>query len=82
MCLILMQIHLHIFNLVHPIRRKTNNLKREELRKNIFPCLFSVHNTISLHVMSILVHGVINLFYNIASRRLKFDREYPVIRKS
>ena len=39
------------------------------MRKNIFACLFSVHNTISLHVMNkyvslnILVHDVINLLY-------------------
>ena len=37
------------------IRRKINNLKTEELRKNIFACLFSVLNTISSHVTSILV---------------------------
>ena len=36
MCLILMQIHSYIFNLAHRIRRKTNNLKTEELRKNMF----------------------------------------------
>ena len=37
----------HIFNLTYRIRTKTSNLKTEELRKNIFTCLFSVHNTIS-----------------------------------
>ena len=37
----------HIFNLTYRIRTKANNLKTEELRKNIFTCLFSVHNTIS-----------------------------------
>ena len=58
LCLILTQIHSHIFNLAHRIRRKTNNLKTEEIRKNIFVCLYSVHNIISLHVTSILVHDV------------------------
>ena len=56
MCLMLTQIHSHNFNLSHRIRRKINNLKTEELRKNIFACLFSVHNTISSHVTWILVH--------------------------
>ena len=63
MCLILVQIHSHIFNLTHRIRRKTNNKKTEELPKNIFACLFSVHNTISVHVTSTLVHDVINLLH-------------------
>ena len=62
-CLILKQINSHIFNFAHRILRKTNNLKTEELHKNIFASLFSVHNTIRLHVTSILVHDVINLLY-------------------
>ena len=41
---------------------------RITIRKNIFACLFSVHNTISLSrheqvCLNILVHDVINLLY-------------------
>ena len=58
MCLMLTQIHSHNFNLSYRIRRKINNLKTEELRKNIFACLFSVHNAISSsrHVNTCSLH--------------------------
>ena len=35
------------------------------IRKNVFACLLSVHNTISLHVMNILIHDVINLLQDV-----------------
>ena len=33
------------------------------MHKNIFACLFSVHNTISLHFMNKYVYDVVNLLY-------------------
>ena len=35
------------------------------IRKNVFASLLSVHNTISLHVMNILIHDVINLLQDV-----------------
>ena len=39
---------------------------KKRIRKNIFACLFSIHNTISLsrhEQVCLLVHDVINLLY-------------------
>ena len=42
--------------------RKNANMTRIDIRKNIFACLFSIHDAISLHVIN--KYKVINLLYH------------------